>query len=87
MVHLDVSLLTINPEGVFEVLATGGDTHLGGEDFNNRKVAHFVDEFKQKYKLDLTTNQKSLRRLRTQCENAISQEKVANYYYFNRCII
>jgi len=78
----DVSLLTLDPEGVFEVLATGGDTHLGGEDFDNRMVAHFVDEFKKQYKgLDLTTNQKALRRLRTQCENAkrnLSQSKVAN---------
>jgi len=78
----DVSLLTLDPEGVFEVLATGGDTHLGGEDFDNRLVAHFVEEFKKQYKgLDLTTNQKALRRLRTQCENAkrnLSQSKVAN---------
>jgi heat shock 70kDa protein 1/2/6/8 len=77
----DVSLLNIDSEGVFEVLATGGDTHLGGEDFDNRLVDHFVDEFKQKYKSDLTTNQKALRRLRTQCENAkrqLSQSKVAN---------
>jgi len=77
----DVSLLTLDPEGVFEVLATGGDTHLGGEDFDNRMVAHFVEEFKKQYKgLDLTTNQKSLRRLRTQCENAkrnLSQSKTA----------
>jgi heat shock protein 1/8 len=67
----DVSLLTLDPHGVFEVLATGGDTHLGGEDFDNRMVAYFVEEFKKQYKgLDLSTNQKSLRRLRTQCENA-----------------
>ena len=45
----DVSLLTIE-EGIFEVKATAGDTHLGGEDFDNRLVNHFVQEFKRKYK-------------------------------------
>eukprot|EP00195_Chlamydomonas_chlamydogama_P016116 CAMPEP_0202893982 /NCGR_PEP_ID=MMETSP1392-20130828/3456_1 /ASSEMBLY_ACC=CAM_ASM_000868 /TAXON_ID=225041 /ORGANISM="Chlamydomonas chlamydogama, Strain SAG 11-48b" /LENGTH=261 /DNA_ID=CAMNT_0049578505 /DNA_START=61 /DNA_END=842 /DNA_ORIENTATION=+ len=49
----DVSLLTID-DGVFEVKATAGDTHLGGEDFDNRLVSHFVQEFKRKYKKDLT---------------------------------
>ena len=45
----DVSLLTIE-EGIFEVKATAGDTHLGGEDFDNRLVNHFVQEFKRKHK-------------------------------------
>jgi L1 cell adhesion molecule like protein len=63
----DVSLLTIE-EGIFEVKATAGDTHLGGEDFDNRMVNHFVDEFKRKHKKDLTTNARALRRLRTSCE-------------------
>jgi len=63
----DVSLLTIE-EGIFEVKATAGDTHLGGEDFDNRMVNHFVDEFKRKHKKDLTTNARALRRLRTACE-------------------
>ena len=45
----DVSLLTIE-EGIFEVKATAGDTHLGGEDFDNRLVNHFVQEFKRKNK-------------------------------------
>ena len=45
----DVSLLTIE-EGIFEVKATAGDTHLGGEDFDNRMVQHFTQEFKRKYK-------------------------------------
>lgn len=66
---LDVSLLTIE-ENIFEVKATAGDTHLGGEDFNNRLVNHFVQEFKRKYKKDLTRNARSLRRLRTYCESA-----------------
>jgi heat shock 70kDa protein 1/2/6/8 len=66
----DVSILTITPEGVFEVKGTGGNTHLGGEDFDNRLVDHFKQEFKQKYKQDLSENARALRRLRTACENA-----------------
>merc|ERR1712212_708454 len=52
------------------VKSTAGDTHLGGEDFDNRLVNHFVQEFKRKYKKDVTTNKRSLRRLRTACERA-----------------
>jgi heat shock protein 1/8 len=65
----DVSLLTIE-EGIFEVKSTAGDTHLGGEDFDNRLVNHFVMEFKRKFKKDLSTNARALRRLRTACERA-----------------
>ncbi|KDE08083.1 heat shock protein HSS1 [Microbotryum lychnidis-dioicae p1A1 Lamole] len=65
----DVSLLTIE-EGIFEVKATAGDTHLGGEDFDNRLVTHFVAEFKRKNKKDLSSNARALRRLRTACERA-----------------
>ncbi|KAK9243986.1 heat shock protein 70 family [Lipomyces tetrasporus] len=65
----DVSLLSIE-EGIFEVKATAGDTHLGGEDFDNRLVNHFVAEFKRKHKKDLSSNQRALRRLRTACERA-----------------
>merc|ERR1719305_1697871 len=65
----DVSLLTIE-EGIFEVKATAGDTHLGGEDFDNRMVEHFVLEFKRKNRKDLGDNQRALRRLRTACERA-----------------
>lgn len=65
----DVSLLTIE-EGIFEVKATAGDTHLGGEDFDNRLVQHFVQEFKRKNKKDITGNKRALRRLRTACERA-----------------
>ncbi|GJP29213.1 hypothetical protein CLOM_g19153 [Closterium sp. NIES-68] len=65
----DVSLLSIE-DGIFEVKATAGDTHLGGEDFDNRMVHHFVQEFKRKYKKDLSNNPRSLRRLRTACERA-----------------
>merc|ERR1711985_85373 len=65
----DVSLLTIE-EGIFEVKSTAGDTHLGGEDFDNRLVNHFVNEFKRKHKKDLSSNSRALRRLRTACERA-----------------
>lgn len=65
----DVSVLTIE-DGIFEVKSTAGDTHLGGEDFDNRMVNHFVAEFKRKHKKDLATNPRALRRLRTACERA-----------------
>ncbi|CAM0137785.1 Hsp70 chaperone [Umbelopsis sp. WA50703] len=65
----DVSLLTIE-DGIFEVKATAGDTHLGGEDFDNRLVTHFVQEFKRKHKKDISDNMRALRRLRTACERA-----------------
>ncbi|KAM9293930.1 heat shock-related 70 kDa protein 2-like [Gastrophryne carolinensis] len=65
----DVSVLTID-DGIFEVKSTAGDTHLGGEDFDNRMVNHFVDEFKRKHKRDISGNKRALRRLRTACERA-----------------
>jgi len=65
----DVSILSIEG-GIFEVKATAGDTHLGGEDFDNRMVDHFVNEFKRKHKKDITSNKRALRRLRTACERA-----------------
>lgn len=68
----DLSLLSIE-DGVFEVKATGGDSHLGGEDFDNRMVEHFIKEFKRKHKKDLSDNMRSLRRLRTACERAKRQ--------------
>jgi len=76
----DVSLLTIE-EGVFEVKATNGNTHLGGEDFDTKMVEHFVEEFKKKTKKDISSNKRALRRLRTACENAkrsLSSATVAN---------
>merc|ERR1712038_610824 len=63
----DVSLLTIE-EGIFEVKATAGDTHLGGEDFDNRMVEYFLQDFKCRHRKDMSKNQRSLRRLRTACE-------------------
>ena len=64
----DVTLLSID-EGIFEVKSTAGDTRLGGEDFDTRLVQHFCQEFKRKHKKDLTTNNRSMRRMRTACEN------------------
>lgn len=65
----DVSLLTIE-EGIFEVKATNGHTHLGGEDFDNRIVDFCKTEFKKQSGIDITGNARALRRLRTQCEKA-----------------
>ena len=65
----DVSVLTIE-DGIFEVKSTSGDTHLGGEDFDNRMVNHFIQEFKRKNKKDISGNARSVRRLRTACERA-----------------
>ena len=76
----DVSILTID-NSVFEVKATAGDCHLGGEDFDSKLVEYFTDEFKRKHKKDLTDNKRSVRRLRTACESAkrtLSASTVAN---------
>lgn len=65
----DVTLLSIE-DGIFEVKATAGDSHLGGEDLDNLLVEHFCKEFSRKHKKDLTQNPRSMRRLRTACEKA-----------------
>jgi len=66
----DVSVLTIE-DGIFEVKSTAGDTHLGGEDFDNRVVDFCLQDFKRKNRgKDLAGNQRAIRRLRTQCERA-----------------
>ena len=65
----DVSLLTLD-DGIFEVKATSGNGHLGGEDFDSLLVDWCVAEFKKKTKLDVSQNQRALRRLRTACERA-----------------
>lgn len=65
----DCTILSIE-DGVFEVKSTGGDSHLGGEDIDDRLVEHFVQEFKRKHKTDPSVNSKSMRRLRTACEKA-----------------
>jgi heat shock protein 5 len=65
----DVSLLSID-DGVFEVLATSGDTHLGGEDFDNRVIQHFIDQYKKKNKKDITTDLKAMGKLKREVEKA-----------------
>lgn len=65
----DVSLLSIC-NGVIEVKVTAGDTHLGGEDFDNRMLNHFVEEFRRKQRKDISSNPRALRRLKTACEQA-----------------
>lgn len=67
---LDVSVLTVQNGPKFEVKAVGGDMHLGGEDFDNKMLNYCVEQFKRKNKMDLTTNAKALRRLRSECERA-----------------
>ncbi|PKK74043.1 heat shock protein 70 [Rhizophagus irregularis] len=63
----DVSLLSID-DGVFEVLATAGDTHLGGEDFDNRVIDHFVKLYKKKNKIDVTQDLKAMGKLKREVE-------------------
>ena len=65
----DVTVMSID-EGLFEVLATGGDAHLGGEDIDNRMVEHFASEIKRKHKVDVFKNPRALKRLKTACERA-----------------
>lgn len=65
----DVSLLTVE-DGVFEVRATAGDTHLGGQDFDNRIVEWAREEFRKKTKIDISNNAKALARLRLAAERA-----------------
>jgi len=65
----DCSLLSID-DGIFEVKATAGDTHLGGEDFDHNMVMHLAYEFKRKHRKDITEDARAMRRLRTACERA-----------------
>ncbi|KAM0062522.1 putative Heat shock protein 70 family [Helianthus debilis subsp. tardiflorus] len=66
----DVSLLTISREGTISVKAVGGDTHLGGEDFDKAMVDHCVQEFKKKHKKDVNINARAIGRLKVACEKA-----------------
>ena len=65
----DVSLLTLD-NGIFEVKATEGCSHLGGEDFDNRMTSYIAQEFKKKSKFDITGNPRAMRRVKTACEKA-----------------
>ena len=76
----DVTLLSIE-DGVFEVKATAGDTHLGGEDFDQRMIEYFMQDFKRRHKKDISESKRSVRRLKTACEQAkktLSSSTVAN---------
>ena len=76
----DVSILSID-DGIFEVKATAGDTHLGGEDLDRRLLEYLMTEFKRKNKHDISENKRAIRRLQTACENAkktLSTATVAN---------
>lgn len=66
----DVSILSIDEGSLFQVKSTAGDTHLGGEDFDNRLLTYFTEEFLRKHKKDIKGNARALRRLRTACERA-----------------
>lgn len=66
---VDVSVLTYE-QGIYEVKSTAGDMHLGGEDFDNRMVNHFIEEFKRRFKKDLSGNKRAVRRLKSACESA-----------------
>jgi len=65
----DVSILTID-EGVFEVLATSGDTHLGGEDFDQQIMNYFLQRIKKKHKMDISKDPRAMAKLRRECEKA-----------------
>lgn len=64
--------------GIFEVKSTSGDTHLGGEDIDNRMVQYFAEEFQRKNKIDVMNNKRALRRLQTACERAKRTLSVAS---------
>nr|BAJ98272.1 predicted protein [Hordeum vulgare subsp. vulgare] len=65
----DVTVLQI-ADGIYDVKATGGDTHLGGEDFDNLMSSFFIKEFTKKHKIDISSNPRALRRLQAACEKA-----------------
>lgn len=84
----DVSVLEIG-DGVFEVKSTHGDTHLGGEDFDNRIVNHFIDVFKNEQSIDLKGDKAALQRLKDEAEKAkelsSTTEADINTFYYGRC--
>jgi molecular chaperone DnaK len=78
----DVSILELG-DGVFEVRSTNGDTHLGGEDFDNRIVDHFIDEFKKTEGVDLKNDNAALQRLKDEAEKAKKELSTTNSYEVN----
>ncbi len=65
----DVSILTMD-QGVFDVISTSGDTHLGGEDFDQRTVDHFLRHIKKKYNKDLSSDKRAIQKLKSEVEKA-----------------
>lgn len=78
----DVSVLELG-DGVFEVKSTHGDTHLGGEDFDNRIVDHFLDEFKKQEGIDLKSDNAALQRLKDEAEKAKKELSTTTEYEVN----
>ena len=78
----DVSVLELG-DGVFEVKSTNGDTHLGGEDFDNRIVDHFIEEFKKNEGIDLKGDNAALQRLKDEAEKAKKELSTTNEYEVN----
>lgn len=78
----DVSVLELG-DGVFEVKSTHGDTHLGGEDFDNRIVEHFLEEFKKQEGIDLKSDNAALQRLKDEAEKAKKELSTTNEYEVN----
>jgi molecular chaperone DnaK (HSP70) len=84
----DVTLLTID-KGVFEVKATAGDTHLGGEDFDQRLMDYCLTQFKKKHNRDISSDKKAIARIRRQCEIAkrtLSTQTAAQIEVSHSCI-
>lgn len=75
----DVSILELG-DGVFEVKSTNGDTHLGGEDFDNRIVRHFIDEFKNETGIDLSSDKAAMQRLKDEAEKAKKELSTTTEY-------
>ncbi len=78
----DVSILELG-DGVFEVRSTNGDTHLGGEDFDNRIVNHFIDVFKNDEGVDLKSDKAAMQRLKDEAEKAKKELSSTNEYEVN----
>lgn len=78
----DVSVLELG-DGVFEVRSTNGDTHLGGEDFDNRIVDHFIDHFKKEEGIDLKNDNAALQRLKDEAEKAKKELSSTSNYEVN----
>ncbi|MBW7954625.1 molecular chaperone DnaK [Candidatus Gracilibacteria bacterium] len=79
----DISILELSSEGTFEVLATNGDTHLGGDDFDKRVLDYIVDEFKREQGVDLKNDPMALQRVRDEAEKAKKELSSTSSYDIN----